>query len=235
MKACMCHNIMYRKILTFIIIISVFLVACRASVEDYGETDKVIEKQLEGLNDSYKDTISEIYKADTKNLLYYETYLEDGSILGIGMNKVRDDREISYRKNLYDGDNPVETVYLFDINDGVYIDISNNIFARKDGIRNEGIDLYNKAKYKDLSNLHDILQSREIIEVIKENDNTKITFDDGTYRIYNKDYILIEETTYSEGIEQKVVLSDIKSDADELFDQYMSMTESMVEVDDIKE
>lgn len=34
---------------------------------------------------------------------------------------------------------------------------------------------------------------------------------------------------------KKVVLSDIKSDADELFDQYMSMTESMVEVDDIKE
>lgn len=235
MKACMCHNIMYRKILTFIIIISVFLVACRASVEDYGETDKVIEKQLESLNDSYKDTISEIYKADTKNLLYYETYFEDGSILAIGMNKVRDDREISYRKNLYDGDNPVETVYLFDKNDGVYIDISNNIFARKDGIRNEGIDLYNKAKYKDLSNLLDILQSREIIEVIKDNDNTKITFDDGTYRIYNKDYILIEKTTYSEGIEQKVVLADIKSDADELFDQYMSMTKNMVEVDDIKE
>lgn len=226
---------MYRKILTFIIIISAFLVACRASVEDYGETDKVIEKQLESLNDSYKDTISEIYKADTKNLLYYETYLEDGSILGIGMNKVRDDREISYRKNLYDIENPVETVSLFDKNKGVYIDISKNTFARKDGIRNERIDFYNKAKYKDLSNLHDILQSREIIEVIKEGDNTKITFDDGTYRIYNKDYILIEKTTYSEGIEQKVVLADIKSDADELFDQYMSMTKNMVEVDDIKE
>lgn len=226
---------MYRKILTFIIIISAFLVACRASVEDYGETDKVIEKQLEGLNDSYKDTISEIYKADTKNLLYYETYLEDGSILGIGMNKVRDDREISYRKNLYDIENPVETVSLFDKNKGVYIDISKNTFARKDGIRNERIELYNKSKYKDLSNLHDILQSREIIEVITEGDNTKISFDDGTYRIYNKDYILIEETTYSEGIEQKVVLTDIKSNADELFDQYMSMTKNMVEVDDIKE
>lgn len=226
---------MNKKNIFLFFIISAFLVACRASVEDYGETDKVIEEQLESLNDSYKDTISEIYKADTKNLLYYETYLEDGSILAIGMNKVRDDREISYRKNLYDIENPVETVSLFDKNKGVYIDISKNTFARKDGIRNERIDFYNKAKYKDLSNLHDILQSREIIEVIKEGDNTKITFDDGTYRIYNKDYILIEKTTYSEGIEQKVVLADIKSDADELFDQYMSMTESMIEVDDIKE
>lgn len=226
---------MNKKNLFLFIIISVFLVACRASVEDYGETDKVIEKQLESLNGNYKDTISEIYKADTKNLLYYETYLEDGSILAIGMNKVRDDREISYRKNLYDIENPVETVYLFDKNEGVYIDISKNTFARKDGIRNERIDLYNKAKYKDLSNLHEMLQSKGIEEVIKENDNTKISFDDGTYRIYNKDYILIEETTYSEGIEQKVVLADIKSGADELFDQYMSMTKNMVEVDDIKE
>ncbi len=226
---------MNKKNLFLFIIISVFLVACRASVEDYGETDKVIEKQLESLNGNYKDTISEIYKADTKNLLYYETYLEDGSILAIGMNKVRDDREISYRKNLYDIENPVETVDLFDKNEGVYIDISNNIFARKDGIRNERIDLYNKAKYKDLSNLHEMLLYREIKEVITEGDNTKISFDDGTYRIYNKDYILIEETTYSEGIYQKVVLTDIKSDADELFDQYMSMTESMVEVDDIKD
>lgn len=226
---------MNKKNLFLFIIISVFLVACRASVEDYGETDKVIEKQLESLNGNYKDTISEIYKADTKNLLYYETYLEDGSILAIGMNKVRDDREISYRKNLYDIENPVETVYLFDKNEGIYIDISKNTFARKDGIRNERIDLYNKAKYKDLSNLHEILQSKGIEEVIKENDNTKISFDDGTYRIYNKDYILIEETTYSEGIEQKVVLADIKSGADELFDQYMSMTKNMVEVDDIKE
>lgn len=226
---------MNKKNLFLFIIISVFLVACRASVEDYGETDKVIEKQLESLNGNYKDTISEIYKADTKNLLYYETYLEDGSILAIGMNKVRDDREISYRKNLYDIENPVETVYLFDKNEGIYIDISKNTFARKDGIRNERIDLYNKAKYKDLSNLHEMLQSKGIEEVIKENDNTKISFDDGTYRIYNKDYILIEETTYSEGIEQKVVLADIKSGADELFDQYMSMTKNMVEVDDIKE
>lgn len=226
---------MNKKNLFLFIIISVFLVACRASVEDYGETDKVIEKQLESLNGNYKDTISEIYKADTKNLLYYETYLEDGSILSINMNKVRDDREISYRKNLYDIENPVETVYLFDKNEGVYIDISKNTFARKDGIRNERIDLYNKAKYKDLSNLHEMLQSKGIEEVIKENDNTKISFDDGTYRIYNKDYILIEETTYSEGIEQKVVLADIKSGADELFDQYMSMTKNMVEVDDIKE
>lgn len=226
---------MNKKKLFLFIIISVFLVACRASVEDYGETDKVIEKQLEGLNDSYKDTISEIYKADTKNLLYYETYLEDGSILSINMNKVWGNREISYRKNLYDIENPVETVYLFDKNDGVYIDISNNTFARNDGIRNERIDLYNKSKYKDLSNLHEMLQSKEIIEVIKENDNTKISFDDGTYRIYNKDYILIEKTTYSEGIYQKVVLTDIKSGADELFDQYMSMTKNMVEVDDIKE
>lgn len=226
---------MNKKNLFLFIIISVFLVACRASVEDYGETDKVIEKQLESLNGNYKDTISEIYKADTKNLLYYETYLEDGSILAIGVNKVRDDREISYRKNLYDIENPVETVDLFDKNEGVYIDISNNIFARKDGIRNERIDLYNKAKYKDLSNLHEMLLYREIKEVITEGDNTKISFDDGTYRIYNKDYILIEETTYSEGIYQKVVLTDIKSDADELFDQYMSMTESMVEVDDIKD
>lgn len=226
---------MNKKNLFLFIIISVFLVACRASVEDYGETDKVIEKQLESLNGNYKDTISEIYKADTKNLLYYETYLEDGSILAIGMNKVRDDREISYRKNLYDIENPVETVYLFDKNEGVYIDISKNTFARKDGIRNERIDLYNKAKYKDLSNLHEMLQSKGIEEVIKENDNTKISFDDGTYRIYNKDYILIEETTYSEGIEQKVVLADIKSGSDELFDQYMSMTKNMVEVDDIKE
>ncbi len=226
---------MNKKKLFLFIIISVFLVACRASVEDYGETDKVIEKQLESLNGNYKDTISEIYKADTKNLLYYETYLEDGSILAIGMNKVRDDREISYRKNLYDIENPVETVYLFDKNEGIYIDISKNTFARKDGIRNERIDLYNKAKYKDLSNLHEMLQSKGIEEVIKENDNTKISFDDGTYRIYNKDYILIEETTYSEGIEQKVVLADIKSGADELFDQYMSMTKNMVEVDDIKE
>lgn len=226
---------MNKKNLFLFIIISVFLVACRASVEDYGETDKVIEKQLESLNGNYKDTISEIYKADTKNLLYYETYLEDGSILAIGMNKVRDDREISYRKNLYDIENPVETVYLFDKNEGIYIDISKNTFARKDGIRNERIDLYNKAKYKDLSNLHEILQSKGIEEVIKENDNTKISFNDGTYRIYNKDYILIEETTYSEGIEQKVVLADIKSGADELFDQYMSMTKNMVEVDDIKE
>ena len=121
---------MNKKNLFLFIIISVFLVACRASVEDYGETDKVIEKQLESLNGNYKDTISEIYKADTKNLLYYETYLEDGSILAIGMNKVRDDREISYRKNLYDIENPVETVDLFDKNEGVYIDISNNIFAR---------------------------------------------------------------------------------------------------------
>ena len=226
---------MNKKNLFLFIIISVFLVACRASVEDYGETDKVIEKQLESLNDSYKDTISEIYKADTKNLLYYETYLEDGSILAIYMNKVWNNREISYRKNLYDEENPVETVSLFDKNEGVYIDISKNTFARKDGIRNERIDFYNKAKYKDLSNLHDILQSREIIEVIKENDNTKITFDDGTYRIYNKDYILIEETILSEGIKKKVVLSDIKSNADELFDQCMSMTKNMVEVDDIKE
>ena len=226
---------MNKKNLFLFIIISVFLVACRASVEDYGETDKVIEKQLESLNGNYKDTISEIYKADTKNLLYYETYLEDGSILAIGMNKVRDDREISYRKNLYDIENPVETVYLFDKNEGIYIDISKNTFARKDGIRNERIDLYNKAKYKDLSNLHEMLQSKGIEEVIKENDNTKISFDDGTYRIYNKDYILIEETTYSEGIEQKVVLADIKSGADELFDQYMSMTKNMVEFDDIKE
>lgn len=226
---------MYRKILTFIIIISAFLVACRASVEDYGETDKGIEKQLEGLNDNYKDTISEIYKADTKNLLYYETYLEDGSILSINMNKVWGNREISYRKNLYDIENPVETVDLFDKNEGVYIDISKNTFARKDGIRNERINFYNKAKYKDLSNLHEMLLYREIKEVITEGDNTKISFDDGTYRIYNKDYILIEETTYSEGIEQKVVLADIKSDADELFDQYMSMTKNMVEVDDLKE
>ena len=226
---------MNKKSLFLFVIISVFLVACRASVEDYGETDKVIENQLEGLNDNYKDTISEIYKADTKNLLYYETYLEDGSILSINMNKVWGNREISYRKNLYDGENPVETVDLFDKNEGVYIDISKNTFARKDGIRNERIDLYNKAKYKDLSNFHEMLLYREIKEVITEGDNTKISFDDGTYRIYNKDYILIEETTYSEGIEQKVVLADIKSDADELFDQYMSMTESMVEVDDIKD
>lgn len=226
---------MDKKILALFFIISALLVSCRASGDDYGETDKVIDKQLESIEDSYKDTINRIYEADTQSLLYYETYLEDGSILTVDMNKVWGNREISYMKNLYDGENPVETVYLFDKNEGVYINISKNTFARKDGIHNERIDAYNKAKYKDLSNLHEILLSKKIKEIIKEGDNTKIYFDDGTYRIYDKDYILIEETILSEGLKQKVVLADRKSNADDLFDQYMSMTESMVEVDDLKD
>lgn len=226
---------MYRKILTFFIIISVLLVSCKSSDEEYRKRDQDIDHELESLDDNYRQLIKNIYEADTDDILVYETYFEDGSLLEKTMNKIWKDREISYRKNMYDSLNAVETIYLFEKDKGYYIDLSSNEFSKKDVLHNDRREEYNNTKYKDLSILYEILQNKSISSIEKEADNTKIIFDDDTYRIYDKDYILIEKTENSEGIYTKTVLVDKLEDPDKIFDDYMADTDNMTEVSEVED
>lgn len=222
---------MKRKFLIILLLFFFPLVSCKGRGE-FDEIDKAIEQKLKSMDKDTAELLEKIFTADTREALYYDDYREDGNIVSSGMDVYWDDKKISYsNNNLHDIINPIEEAVLFEGRDVLVINITKGKFYRKRIA--EGIDRYvsSKRKYPDLSNIYDSLLDNDIKNIEQRDDFIKINFSDDSYKIFDKDYVMIESKFTSEKKWIKRVLRERRSDLENIFAEFKGMTETMEEVE----
>lgn len=201
------------------------------------ETYKRKKDQLSKLDEKTASLVENIFKARGKVLLYYEATSEDGSIKNITANERFGDKRISYTKDsLYqDGDleDMKELVGLNEGDDALYINIFEKMYY-KDTKKNRGIKYTDEdLEYPDASNLSDKLIDNTITDIQEEDGNTRIDFSNGTYSIYNKNYVLLEETQHSGDSLVTIKLIKEEENPEEVYDYYKSLVEDYLEEDSL--
>ncbi|MDY3005635.1 hypothetical protein [Anaerococcus porci] len=224
-----------KKKFTFILILIVIIFSSCSNDDYQNEKNQNIEKSLSNMDKEDAELLENIYKANPKQALYYKTYYEDGSLLSENMNVNWDDKNISYMKNYYNPNKPIEIVYLFKGNKALYINIIENKFYR--GKISDDSDFVKglSRKYPDISNLYDNLMDNNISSIKKEDDGIRIDLSDGTYRIYNSDFIMTKASTISEGAQNTIILDRKDSNLDKLYEDYENMISSMQEVESLED
>lgn len=187
------------------------------------------------INDSDSTIVENIKAQENADGVYtYETYnLSDNNLVS---------KQISARKNednlrideFFREDKDI--IYIFEDNNRTFIDRKNKTYYKDNGVRLSLID-----KIKDLFNKNESYFIEETLSYnpdysLEENEEGYVfNFSNGDYLKYDKDYILIEKVTSSEGTKLKEILTQKSDDVDSFYNECINLTESFEKVDNMSE
>ena len=93
-------------------------------------------------------------------------------------------------------------------------------------------DLFNS---EDSSLIEETLNYNQDYNLEENEDGFVFEFSNGDYIKYDKDYILIEKVTTSDGTKLKEILTDKSDDVDSFYNNSIKITESFDKVDNMSE
>lgn len=226
-----------KRYFILVLTILIFFTGCSGKDDDYidekvrPEVTKEIKEELAKMDEKTADIVEKIYMAHSDKARYYETKDIDNIYDIISLNVEFDNKKVVYTKDIhYDGD-VRELVSIFERENALFINIAEEMFFRKD-VPNRKSYNHNDLKYPDHSNLHTKLYNNTIVEIKEEDGNTRLDFSDGTYSIYNKDYLVIEDTQNVEGTTFTTRLLKEENPKD-VYDTYKSLIKDYLEEDSL--
>lgn len=193
--------------------------------------------QLSKLDEKTASLVENIFKARYDKVLYYETVSEDGVNKKISMSDNFGNKRMSYIKEiLYQNGDISDIKESASVNEGnnfLYINMFEKMYYED---KNKKTGDYYKSEdleYPDASNLSDKLIDNTITDIQEEDGNTRIDFSDGTYSIYNKNYVVLEETQHSGDSLVTIKLIKEEDNPEEVYDYYKSLIEDYLEEDSL--
>ncbi|MDO4661606.1 MAG: hypothetical protein Q4B36_00545 [Tissierellia bacterium] len=189
----------------------------------------------ETINNKDLDIIENIkIQEDADGLFTYETYnLNDNDLISkqISARKAEDNLRIDefFREDK-------DIIYIFEDNNRTFIDKQNKKYYTDDGPSMSLIDrirdLFNS---EDSSLIEETLNYNQDYNLEENEDGFVFEFSNGDYIKYDKDYILIEKVTTSDGTKLKEILTDKSDDVDSFYNNSIKITESFDKVDNMSE
>lgn len=194
------------------------------------EEDKRIEENINKLSKEYRDVVDDICSLKVEEALYYDTYDSEDNLITTNMKAQWDDKSMTYSKNTYNPNDPVERVDLFEGKEVYYIDLVNNKFYKRTLENLPEIISESKMKYPDPFLLNEEIEYSNISDISEKKGETLIEFDNSTSMKFDKENILLEKSNMSAGQKINTKLSHKEIDLDKVFNSYKDMTKDMEEV-----
>ncbi|WP_243344317.1 hypothetical protein [Anaerococcus sp. AGMB09787] len=213
---------------TFLAAMSLLILSSCHSTSN--EEDKRIEENINKLSKEYRDVVDDICSLKVEEALYYDTYDSEGNLITTNMGAQWDDKSMTYSKNTYNLNSPVERVDLFEGKEVYYIDLVNNKFYKRTLEKVPEIISVSKKKYPDPFLLNEKIEYFNISDISEKKGETLIEFDNNTSMKFDKENILLEESNMSAGQKINTKLSHKESDLDKIFNSYKDLTKDMEEV-----